>query len=319
MSPTHSVLLLVLTALIVIIRVVMLVLYRWDYPTADGPAYFLRIPVSPEFSDAQRGMWLRRYRSFLVTEHVLETLAAGLLAFSPWRGWLPAWAGGVAVVDTLGGAAFQAWARRSIPQAAAGDARVAVSLDSRRVGDYTSWTLTVALLASLAVAWWLLVFHGIPGWQWPAPAVWTYFALAAFVWKVNAVVAGETLPADRPAEHQRWFDERRRFGVRTLECAEWLGAVVVMAYAARHSVPGAALRNFVTWAAVAATLAIGAYMAVHLIRGVFRLAASGRGLQVPGIWSGFPGVGGRGTRLLGLALSAGLVVLVAVGYIQLSK
>jgi hypothetical protein len=320
MTPPASVLLLVATALIVVVRFVVLAVVRWNRPTTNGPDFFLGVEVAPEFHGALSARWLRRYRLVLVTEHLAETAAAGILAFSPWSGWLPAWAGGVAVVDLSCAAGFKAWVSHSVPQVERTHVPVAVSLQVRRIRDYTSWTRTVAVWTSLVAGWLFLVLWGTPGWHWQIPAVCTYVALAVFVWKINAVMAAQTLPADRPREHQQWFDERRHLHLRVFECTEWFAAVLVVGYALVHSVSGTATLQFVRWAAIATVFWIWGFQVVVLVRGYRHLAAAGRSLRPPGAWQGLSReTRSRAPRLLTWSLCVGLVVLIAVSLIQLSK
>jgi hypothetical protein len=171
----------------------------------------------------------------------------------------------------------------------------------------------------LIAAWSLLLLYGMPGWHWQEPAVWTYAAFATFIWKVNAVIAGQALPTDRPKQHQEWFDQRRRIQVRALECTEWLAAAIVIGYALVHSVPGTLARQSVKWTAIAATFSIWALLTVTLVKGHIRLAAAGRDLRPPESALGLSGRRELRTRLLGAGLCTGLVVLVALSLLQLSR
>ncbi|MCK7503972.1 MAG: hypothetical protein MZV70_07645 [Desulfobacterales bacterium] len=89
---------------------------------------------------------------------------------------------------------------------------------------------------TLGASWILLLTRGAAGWRWQSPAVWTYLAIASSLWKVSAVRSGVPLPADRAEEHRQWLN-RRRHGVRLLDCFSWFNVLVVAGYAALHSSP----------------------------------------------------------------------------------
>jgi len=312
-----EVLMYVVSALVLVSWLYVLARQRWGLPAAHGPGFFMGFEVGPGFAGMPARRWTARYHASLIAElGIIVVAGAWLIASGRWR-WLPAWAGGMAVLFMLNVLLFRVWLRRSLPAASGSTpARVAVSLETRRLTDYLS-TASEALAAIVLVSSWaLLLTRGSSGWRWQNIAVWTYLAVVSTIWKVRAVRAGLPLPADKPLEHQKWLDTRRRYTVRVLDCFSWLCVLFVAGYALLHSPPGEHAAAWLKSAVVVLVIAVWMTMAWVIARGERRLAVEGADLRPVESWRGFSPQG-RPILMPGSAWAAGfmggLVFLIALG------
>ncbi len=292
---------------------------RWNLPAAHGPGFFMGFEVGPDFSGPPARQWMARYHASLIVElAVILAVGAWLVAADLWR-WLPGWAGGMAVLFTLNTGLFRSWLRRSLPAIGeSAPARVALSLETRRVTDYLSITSETLLAVVLVSSWWWLLTHGSAGWRWQSIAVWTYLAVVGTIWKVQAIRGGVPLPADRPLEHQKWLDSHRRYAVRVLDCLSWLCVLIVAGYAARHTPLGERAAGVVRSAVFVLVLVAWLTMVWVIAREGRRLAAEGGALRPVQAWRGLSrqrpwnAAGGA----WGVGFVAGLVILIAMGLLS---
>ena len=314
-----EILMYVVTALVLVVHIYGLIWLRWNLPDAHGPGFFMGVEVASEFHGAPAIQWTKRYHALILAELVLVAGAAGwLVVFGLWR-WLPAWAGGIAVIALLNIRAFEAWVRRSVPAAKRAEVgpAVAFSLEVRRLGDYLSWVSEALLAATLGVSWMLLLTRGAAGWRWQSPAVWTYLAVASSLWKVSVVRSGVPLPADRAEEHQRWLSTRRRYSVRVFDCFSWFAVLIVAGYAALYSSPANSAAPWLRWMIVALVCAVWTTLVVVTVRGQLRLASTGGGLRPMESWRGLSGQGNHHLPpggVWGVGFVAGLVLLIALNF-----
>jgi len=285
-GPTSHQLLLSATALIVVVRVFYLVRSLWNFPLRNGPGFFLGVEVAPGFYDGPGVVWLKRHRTVVLAEYLIEALiVAAIFATGRWS-LLPLWAGGSAVLFTSTMLGFAAWTRHSLGGAPPVRSSVAVALETRRLGDYISWPVEALVAAIIAFSWLLLLTRGDAQVRWQTPVVFTYVALGLLPGKISVVRSSFPLPSERTEEHHRWQEASRRHGVRVMDAFGWFFVAVLFGYALQHGWPAAKTMVWLRWLLVGVALAIWLIMTVVIIRGWGRLTAMGRDLRPVGSWSG---------------------------------
>ena len=285
-GPTSHQLLLSSTALIVVVRVFYLVRSLWNFPLRNGPGFFLSIEVPHGFYDGPGVEWLKRYRTVVLAEHLTEALVlAAVFAMDRWD-LIPLWAGGSAVLFTSTMLGFVAWTRHRLGGAPPIRSRVAVALETRRLGDYISWPVEALVAVIIAFSWVLLLAQGDAQVRWQTPVVFTYVAVGLLPGKISVVRSSFPLPSERIEEHHRWLEASRRHGLRVMHTLQWFLIAILGGYALQHGWPGANAIPWLRWLLVGVALAIWLIMTVVIIRGWGRVAAMGRDLRPIGSWSG---------------------------------
>jgi hypothetical protein len=286
-APNRELLLLIVTGLIVAFRIYFLIARLWNRPMQHGPGFFLEVEVAPGFYDGPGVHWLKRYHGVVLAEHLIE--AAALAALFAWDqlDMLPVWAGcsPLLFLPTMFG--LSAWARRALgPSQPPARSSIAVSLETRRLGDYISWPQE-ALMAFIIVGAWLLLWtQGDAHFRWQYPFVPTYLVAGFLPFKIFLFRAGRPLPAEQTEEHQRWFEAMRRHSGRVLDSMRWIFLMPLVGYALMHGLPGAEAISWLRWLGIGVTLGIWLYMVLLLIRDGGRLATMGRNLRPVGNWAG---------------------------------
>ena len=302
------------TGLIVFVRAYQLIRLDWSRPLKHGPGFFMTFEVAPGFYSGAGSRWLGRYRGVLLGEYMMELIAlATLVAFGLWQ-WLPAWAGGMALLYVASLGLFALAARRALGDSPAQPA-VAVSLEPRRLRDFFSWRAEALIVATLAGGWFLLLTKGDTAVRWGGPAIATYVVLVLFAAKVVHTRAGAPLPVDRIDEHQRYFGAGRRQALRVIDCARWFFVFVFASYAVLHGWAAVHELIWFRWLLVGVGVGIWVGMVVTTIVGVQRLDVMGRGLRPPANWAGpfrTSPWASRGGGIWALSFVAGLALLFAI-------
>jgi hypothetical protein len=286
---SSDVLLLFLTSLIVIFRVRRLVCRLWNYPLAHGAGFFLGVAVAPGFYAGPGTQWLRRYRTAVLTEHAFEALVLLVILVSGHWDRLPLLA--LCVVPSMATMfGFTAWTRKRHGAAAPVPSRVAIALESRRLGDYISWPTEALIGAIIAFSWVLLLTHGDAQVRWQAPVVMTYTILWLLPAKIGIVRYGFPLPAERTEEHNRWVNAERRYRLRLMDGFCWFVLVILAGYALLHGWPAAKAVAGFRWLLIGLALGVWLLQVRFQIRGESHLTAMGRGLRPafgrPGLFRG---------------------------------
>ena len=211
-------LLLFVTALIVIVFVFYLVRRFWNYPLNHGPGFFLDVEVAPGFYNGEGVRWLKRYRTILLAEYLIEALALAAILVSGRWSLLPLWAGGTAVFATAIFFGFTAYTRATLGANPPVRTSAVVSLETRRLGDYISWPAEALMAVIIALCWALLLMHGDAQVQWNAPVVFTYVIVGLLPFKIGVVRNSYPLPSEKAEEHYRWADAQRRYWLRLMDC-----------------------------------------------------------------------------------------------------
>lgn len=285
-GPTSHQLLLSATALIVVVRVFYLVRRLWSFPLRNGPGFFLGVEVPPGFYDGPGVEWLKRYRAVVLAEHLTEALVlAAIFAMDRWN-LLPGWAGGSAVLFTSTMLGFVAWTRHRLGGAPPVRSRVAVALETRRLGDYISWPAEALVAVMIAFSWLLLLTQGDTHVRWQTPVTLTYVALGLLPGKIVVVRNSFPLPPERTEEHHRWLEAHRRHGVRVMDAFGWFLVAILFGYGLQHGWPAAKAIVWLPWLLVGVAYALALFMTGVIFRGEDRLTAMGRDLRPPGSWSG---------------------------------
>lgn len=285
-GPTSHQLLLSSTALIVIVRVYYLVRSLWSFPLRNGPGFFLGVEVAPGFYDGPGVEWLKRYRAVVLAEHLTEALIlAALFATGRWD-LLPLWAGGSAVLFTSTMLGFTLWTRHTLGATPPVHSRVAVALETRRLGDYISWPVEALVAVIIAFSWVLLLSQGDAQVRWQTPVVMTYVAVGLLPGKISVGRSSYPLPPERTEEHHRWLEANRRHGLRVMDAFGWFFVAILVGYALQHGWPAAKTMVWLRWLLVGVAFGMGLFMIGVILCGEQRLTAMGRDLRPPGSWSG---------------------------------
>ena len=218
-APTDFEVMILVTALIVLTFGYTLVKFSWNQPLRNGSGFFWGIEVPEGFYAGPGRAWLRGYRTTLVVLHlVLVVVLASCFALRRWD-LVPLWAGGFSLFYVPAIAAVSLWSRHKLgtkPPIRA----VALSLESRRLGDYISWPIESLFAAIIATCWWIMLRHG-PKFDWLSPLQMTWSAIVLPA-KIALVRSGAPLPAERTEEHYRYQDAMRRNVIQVLNAMGWL-------------------------------------------------------------------------------------------------
>lgn len=280
-------LLLFCTALVVIVRVFYLVRRFWNLPLNHGPGFFLGIEVAAGFYSGEGVGWLKRYRTAIVAEYLVEALA--LVAILVWGRWdlLPVWAGGMAVLAVAVLFGFNAYTRSKLGANPPVRSSAAISLEARRLGNYIWWPGEALMAVVIALSWALLLRHGDVQVQWGIPVTFTYIIVGLLPFKIGIVRKSFPLPAERTEEHYRWMEAQRRQSLLEMDgFFRWFSIVILAGYALQHGWPGARAVVWLRWILIGTALAVWLASVAILIRGSGRLAAMGHDLRPVGSWAG---------------------------------
>lgn len=274
------------TALIVIVQAIALKWIFWNSPLKHAPGFFFDVEVPPGFYEGEGANWLRRWRTLILVVNVTLALALiAILASGRWR-LLPAWAGTVALLHVAAFNGFVGYARARLGAHPPVQARVAISFESRRLGDYFWWPGEVLMALITASCWALLFAHGDSQIRWSTPVVLTYVIVGLLFLEFGFVRGSfPPLPADRPDEHQRWVQAQRRYHVRVWDLFRGLLVTVFGAYAIEHGWHAVVASVWSRWLLVSVALAVWLVLVIFLLIGERRLTVMGRDLRPVGSWS----------------------------------
>ena len=311
-APTDFEVMILVTALIVLTFGYTLVKFSWNQPLRNGPGYFWGIEVPEGFYAGPGRAWLRGYRATLVALHLVLVVAlAGCFALKRWN-LIPLWSGGFSLVYVPAIAALSLWSRHKLGSKPPIRA-VALSLESRRLGDYISWPIEGLFAAIIALSWWLLLRHG-PKIDWLSPLQMTWQAIV-LPFKVALVRSGAPLPAERTEEHYRYQDAMRRNVIQVLNAMGWLMVVTLCGFPLRQIWPPTAFPSLV-WIFLVVFTAVFAYMMIVIFRGQRLASTMGRDLYPIGSfitpYSGAPWIGMSRPYLIWLAVWFGGIMALAL-------
>jgi hypothetical protein len=278
-APTDFEVIVFVTALIVFPLAYSLK-FAWKQPLRNGPGFFLGIEVPAGFYDGPGKRWLTGYRAMLVALYLAWPVAFGLcFALKRWY-LIPLWSGGLALVSVLVLLAFCFWVRHKL-EARPPVRAVALSLESRRLGDYISWTAEALFAAIIVASWWLLLRRGTASnLLFPLLMTWTSLVLPG---KIALVRSGAPLPAERTEEHYRYQDVMRRNSVHWLNAFGWLMVLPLCAFSLRQSLPPQALPSLL-WTFLAVFTGVFVWMMIVIYRVMGLAATMGRDLLPAGSW-----------------------------------
>lgn len=270
--------LLIVTALVVAFRTWLLA-WMWKLPLAHGPGFFLGAAVGPGFYDGPGTQWLRRYRTLILAEYLVEVLALAVVNMSgQWR-LVPVCAGGSAVLFISIVAGFALWTRKKFGGAVPAATRLAVPLESRSLRDYLSWRAEGIAAALIVASWVLLATQGTLLDRLRPPVQMTYLVAGCLVAKIGIVRMGFALPSERTEEHHRWVDAQRRLYLRMFDSIGWVFAATLAGYAVQRRWPGVREVPWLFWSIVGLILGVWVLLVISYMYGTVRLAAMGRNLS----------------------------------------
>jgi hypothetical protein len=279
-APTDFEVMVLVTVLVVLSLVYSLVRFAWKQPLRNGPGFFLGIEVPAGFYDGPGKQWLTGYRALLVALHLALAVALALcFALKRWN-LIPLWCGGFALVYVPAVVALNLWTRHKLGATPPVRA-VALSLESRRLGDYISWPTEALFAAIIAASWWLLLRRGV-AFDWLPPLQLTWAALI-LPGKIALVRSGAPLPAERAEEHYRYQDAMRRNAIHAFNAWGWLMLVTLCGFPLRMIWPPASLPSLV-WIFLAVFSAVFVCMMIEVWRGMRLAATMGRDLRPAGSW-----------------------------------
>lgn len=250
-------------------------------PTA-GPGYFLGVEVPAGFYQGPGKSWLSRYHVIVAAIYVVWGVALAAIVVSRRWSLTPMWAGAFALLFVPTMLGYGTWARHQLganPQVRP----VALSLESRRLGDYISWPLEALALAMVAMSWWMLL-RGAPHFDWRSPLTLSWVVLGLRPGKIAMVRASSPLPVERAEEHYRYQDAERRNWLRVWGAVGWFLVVILFGGASMRALyptgPAPALR----WLVLAVALAVWGYSMFVMFRGMRQLKAMSSDLRPAGSW-----------------------------------
>lgn len=194
--------------------------------------------------------------------------------------------------------------------------RMAVSLETRRLGDYLWWPGEVLMAAIIAASWMLLFIRGDARIEWIAPVVFTYAFVGMLLFEIWNVRRGFPLPADRPEEYRQWMEAGRRQAIRVCRILRWFLVTMLGAYALLHDPEVGAASPWLFRVFVGVAFVWLAAFTATMVRGTFwMVSGTKRGLVFKGSWSApfrksrwMP----RGWLILIAVWLAGLILLIVV-------
>ena len=160
-APTQFEVMVLVTTLVVLTFAYSLVKFSWNQPLRNGPGFFLGVEVPEGFYDGPGRAWLKGYRATLVALHLLLVVCFGI-CFALRRLDLAAPVlGGWACPIATAVLAFDAWTRHKLG-ANPPVRSVALSLETRRLGDYISWPMEALMLRAMIAS---SLVGGTPPWS----------------------------------------------------------------------------------------------------------------------------------------------------------
>ncbi|MGA3136946.1 MAG: hypothetical protein ABSC88_13240 [Terracidiphilus sp.] len=277
-APTEFEVMVLVATLVVLTLVYSLVKFGWNQPLRNGLGFFLGIEVPKGFYEGAGRAWLKGYRATLVALHLVLAIALGVcFALKRWD-LVPLCCGGFALVYVPAVFALILWSRRKLgtkPPVRA----VALSLESRRLGDYISWPMEALSAAIIAFSWWVLLRRGAAiDWLPPLQMTWATLILPG---KIALVRSGAPLPAERTEEHYRYQDAMRRNGIRVLNAWGWLMVVTLCGFPLRQ-IWSPVTFPWLVWIFLGVFTAVFAYMMIEVFRGQRLATTMGRDLYPSG-------------------------------------
>jgi hypothetical protein len=281
-----NLLMLSVTVLLVLFRIYYLVHNLWKLPLDHGPRFFLCAEVPEGFYEGPGAGWLKRYRAIILTEHLIEAAVVAIFLGSHRLDLIPMWAGGSAILlmTMLGGLTI--WARRKLNTGASACSKVAVALESRRLGDYLSWRVETLAVAVMVLSWIVLATNGDSRTLWEWPTQLTYVALALAAAQILVARNRVPLPAEQAEEHYKYAEAQRRYSLRVTDITRWFVLAILVGFAMQHSWGPARTIVWLRWLPIAVALAVWLLMLWVQFRGQDRLTSMGRNLRPMGSWSG---------------------------------
>lgn len=277
-APTEFEVTILVTTLIVLTSAYSLVKFSWNQPLRNGPGFFLGFEVPEGFYDGPGRAWLKGYRATLVALHLLLFVALGVCFALKRQDLAPLCCGGFALVYAPAVLALHLWSRHKLGTKSP-IRSVALSLESRRLGDYISWPMEALYAAIIASSWWVLLRHGAKvNWLPPLLMTWSAIILPG---KIALVRSGAPLPAERTEEHYRYQDAMRRNGIRGLNAWGWVTVVTLCIFPLRQIWPLVAL-PWLVWIFLGVFTSVFAYMIIVIFRGQRLATTMGRDLYPAG-------------------------------------
>lgn len=234
---------------------------------------------------------MRRYRTALLIELSIEALALPAILVSarwllfPWWVLLALWAGSIPVLAAATAWGFTAYTRATLGANPPVRPSFAIPLETRRLGDYISWPLEALIAVITAFSWALLLVNGDAQLPWKVPVLMTYAVIGLFPLKIGIVRNSFPVPTERPEDHYRWMEARRRQSLHAMDTLRWGFLIILGDYALLHGWHMASAGAWVRWLRTGVVLAVCLFVGLTLIREQRRVTSMGRDLRPVGSWS----------------------------------
>jgi len=276
---------LLLSSFCIVFQLALMRWVFWNYPLNHGCNFFMGVEVAPGFYEGPGIQWLRRYRALLLAVHAIMVFVfIALVASHRWKD-LPIMAPiMVTLLLTMFGG-FAVWTRHRLGSRPRKLSSVAISLETRRLTDYVSLRVEVALAALLAASWLLLILQGDAESKWVWPALITYAVMGLLPAKIILAYDQFPLPPDRAEEYKQWQEAGRRYWLKVTQLIRWFLVVRLAGYSIEHGLPATKTMVSLHWLFFSAYIVILLVMLSVLIQGSVRLVALGRDLLPIGSWS----------------------------------
>ena len=263
----------------------------WNEPLKHGSGFFLEVEVPPGFYEGEGVGWLKRYRTALLVALSIEALAlpAVLVAarwlLFPWWVLLALWALGASVLSIATAWGFTAYTRVTLGANPPVRPSFAIPLETRRLGDYISWPLEALLAVLTAFSWALLLVNGNAQFGWNVPVLMTYVVIGLFPLKIGVARNSFPVPAERPEDHFRWMEAKRRLSLYSMDFLRWLFLFMLANYALSHRWHLGTAGAWVRWLRPGVALVICLFVWLSITREKRRVTSMGRNLRPVGSWS----------------------------------
>jgi len=210
----------------------------WRLPLKHGGNQFIGVGVGPEFYREAGAKLLRSYRSSLFVPVLLDAPLAVWLAYTWRHAWFcfeqfAAWVAGIVFYNLMIAHLSSRAMSLNGPGEEPATRTMQLSLEPRRLRDYTSLRIELAIGIATAAALILLArLYEIHSWEAPAAlrvTVWTlYLQAGLFLLKGVFVRWRMPLPSQRTEDFKRWRAAWLSYHVKTFDSARMVFAFALL-------------------------------------------------------------------------------------------
>lgn len=211
---------------------------RWQMPTLRGPGWFFHVQVGSEFWEHEGRGLLREYRFWLLLPYAIEAAAVGALVYFDRLAYLYY----LILPSIIVFAAAQILLIKSLsrkvrglqsvtqPEQASG---LAITLETRRVRDYNTQAMEIAIAAADLLAIGILLYlksargYGLQQ-LFFLPALLLYAQAGLLLLKEALVLRRSAIPAGDAESHLRFREAQTRYWMRACDWPRALFALMLL-------------------------------------------------------------------------------------------